>query len=154
MTPLRCNHKPVGCGFYSSDDESSTGRTDTDKLRIKKPFYEQYQVHRERYAVSCREAIEFKQCVYFKLRILVVSESQVCFIEAHGLAVNFITTGTAMTVGANRDEVFILMFFTRLPRNDVVNINFNVAARGNSATMPRFNQNSSSEFSRNGRSIL
>lgn len=83
-----------------------------------------------------------------------MSESQVKFVESEGFTINLPTISSPVTVRTESDEIVILMRLTLRPRDNVMNINLDVSASGDSTSMARFNENSSSDFSRYWRTSL
>lgn len=77
-----------------------------------------------------------------------MSESQIEFIEPKGFTVNFPFTGSPMTVRTKADEIVILMSLTIRPRDNVMNVNFNVTTSGDGATMPSLDKDAATDFSR------
>lgn len=76
-----------------------------------------------------------------------MSEPKVEFVEPQGFTINFPSIGAPMAVRAEGDEIVILMSLTIRPRDNVVDVNFNVAASGDSTSMPSLNENPASDLS-------
>jgi hypothetical protein len=82
------------------------------------------------------------------LRELVVSEPQVEFVEPQGLTVNFPSIGAPMVVRAKGDEVVVLVRLTVRPRDNVMDIDFDVSASGDGAPMTCLDKDTPSDLSR------
>ena len=77
-----------------------------------------------------------------------MSEAQVEFVEAQAFTINFPSIGAPMTIRAKGDEVIILMRLRLRPRDNVMNIDFDVSTSGDSATVAGLNQDAAPDFSR------
>jgi hypothetical protein len=64
-----------------------------------------------------------------------VSESEVDLIKPEAFAINFPGIGAPMTIRAKGDEIVVLVRLTLRPRDNVMNVNFDVSTSGNSAAV-------------------
>jgi hypothetical protein len=83
-----------------------------------------------------------------------MSEAKVDLVEAQGFTINFPSIGAPMTVRAEGDEIVILVRLTLRPRDNVMDINFDITTGGDRTTMSRFDKDSTPEVSRYWRSSI
>jgi hypothetical protein len=83
-----------------------------------------------------------------------MNESKVDFVKPKGFTINLPTIGSPVAVRAQGDEIVILVRFTLRPRNNVMNIDLDVSARGNSAAMASLDKDSASQLSRNWGAVV
>lgn len=135
-------------------DENSTApsRGDSDESRIQNPFDQEMHKRWPIQGLAQLERIRFKEHIDFELRKLVVYKSKVALVELQTLSVDVSTISTAMAIGTKSDEIVIGVFSAGRPRDDMMNFNLNVAARGNGAPMASFNQDPSFKISGDRRS--
>jgi hypothetical protein len=124
---------------------------DDDVPCVKKPLDEQNHRRRKRKSVPWRELDCFKQDIDLELREAVMSESQTRFINTERLAVDLGSICSAVAIGAECNEVVILVLLTVFPRDDVVNVNLDVSARWDGAPVARFDKYSPANLSRDCR---
>ena len=77
-----------------------------------------------------------------------MNESQVEFVEPEGLTINIPSIGAPMAIRAEGDEIVVGVRLTFRPRDNVMDIDFDVSTDGDSAAVARLNQDSPAEFSR------
>jgi hypothetical protein len=83
-----------------------------------------------------------------------MSEPQVKFVKSQALAINFLAVSAPMTIRAEGDEVLVLMCATSRPRDNVVDIHFDVPTSGDRASMAGFDENAPTESSRHWRTLV
>jgi hypothetical protein len=99
-------------------------------------------------AFGCRQAVEVEQQINLQLGEPIVRETEVGFIEAQRLSVDLSSIRTPVAVGTEGDEVVIFVSLTFRPRDNVVDINLDVPAGWNGASVARFHENSPSNVGR------
>ena len=77
-----------------------------------------------------------------------MSESQVEFVKPQAFTINFPSVGAPVTVRANGDEIVVIVRLTLRPRDNVMNIDLDVSASGDRASVPGFDQDAPSDPSR------
>jgi hypothetical protein len=77
-----------------------------------------------------------------------MNEPEVELVEPKTFTINFPSVGAPMAVRTEGDEIVILMRLTLRPRDDVMNINFDVSASRDGTSMARLDQNAPSDVSR------
>lgn len=77
-----------------------------------------------------------------------MNEPQIELVEPKRLSINIPGIGAPVTIGAECDEVVILVRLTLRPRDNVMNIDLDVSASGDGAPMSRFDQNTAADISR------
>ncbi len=77
-----------------------------------------------------------------------MNEPQIDFVESKGLTINLPSIGAPVAVRTESDEVVILMRLTLRPRDNVMNIDLDVSAAGDSATMARLHEDATANVSR------
>lgn len=77
-----------------------------------------------------------------------MNEPQIELVEPKCLSINIPGIGAPVTIGAECDEVVILMRLTLRPRDNVMNVDLDVTAGGDGAPMSRLDQNASADISR------
>ncbi len=77
-----------------------------------------------------------------------MSEPEIELIKPEGLTVYLPSIGAPMAVRAEGDEVVILMRLTLRPRDNVVKLDLDVSASGDSAAVPGFDQDAPFDISR------
>jgi hypothetical protein len=97
-------------------------------------------------SISCA----LKKNINLKLGETIMGKAEVGLVVIQGLSINFIRfVCSSMAVGAQRDQVFVLVLLARFPRDDVVDVHINVTASGDSASVSGFNENSAAKLCRN-----
>ncbi len=69
-----------------------------------------------------------------------MQESQVGFVYAQGFSIDFSLMRHPVTIGAESNEVFISVFSSLLHKNDMVNIDIDVATGRDGTPMPCFHK--------------
>ncbi len=77
-----------------------------------------------------------------------MGESKIDFVEPQALTINLPSVGSPMTIRAEGDEVVVLVRLTLRPRDNVMNVNFDVSTSGNSAAVPSLDKDAPADFSR------
>jgi hypothetical protein len=77
-----------------------------------------------------------------------MNEPQIELVEPKRLSINIPGIGAPVTIGAECDEVVILVRLTLGPRDNVMNVDLDVSASGDGAPVSRFDQNSAADISR------
>lgn len=83
-----------------------------------------------------------------KLGEFVMGEAEIELVKQQTFSVNFPAVGAPMTIRTEGNEIVILMRLTLRPRDNVMNVNFDVSTTGNGAAVPGFDKDAPSEFSR------
>lgn len=76
-----------------------------------------------------------------------MNEAQVSLVESEGFTINVPFVGSPMTVRTKSDEIVILMRMTVRPRDNVMDIDLDVSASGDGASVSRLDEDAPSEFS-------
>lgn len=77
-----------------------------------------------------------------------MDKSQIDLVEPQRFAINFTVISSPMTVRTKSDEVVILMSLRLCPRDNVMNVDLDVSASGNSAAVAGFNKDPAANVSR------
>ena len=77
-----------------------------------------------------------------------MSEAKVDLIEAQRFTVNFPSVGAPMAVRAEGDEIVVLVRLTLRPRDNVMNINFDISTGGDSTPMPSLDKDAPADVGR------
>jgi hypothetical protein len=77
-----------------------------------------------------------------------VSESEVDLIKPEAFAINFPSMGEPMTIRTKGDEITVLIRLTLRPRDNVMNVNFDVSTSGNRALVTSLDKDAPTDFSR------
>ena len=84
-----------------------------------------------------------------------MNETQIKLVESEGFTINIPSlVGPPMTIRTKSDEVVILVSLRLRPRDNVMNVAFDISASGDSASVSSLDENSSSDFSRYWRASL
>lgn len=83
-----------------------------------------------------------------------MSEAKVEFVKAEGFTVNLPTVGAPVAVRTEGDEVVILVRLTLRPRDNVMNIDFDVSASRDSAPVTSLDEDAATDFSRYWRTTV
>jgi hypothetical protein len=83
-----------------------------------------------------------------------MSEPKVDFVKPQALTINFPSVGAPMTISAEGDEIVILVRLTFRPRDNVMNVNYDVSTGGNRAPVTCFDKNTPTDVSRYWRAPL
>ena len=83
-----------------------------------------------------------------------MSKPEVEFVKPQAFTINFPSVGAPVAVRANGDEIVILVRLTLRPRDNVMNIDLDVSAGGDRASVPCFDQDAPSDPSRYWTAIL
>ncbi len=82
-----------------------------------------------------------------------MGEPKVGFVEAEGFTINLPTPGAPVAVRAEGDEVVISVRLTMRPTDNVVDIDLDVSADGDSTAMPRLHQDAPAKIGWNCRAF-
>ena len=83
-----------------------------------------------------------------------MNEPQVELVEPQSFTINFPSIGTPVTVRTKSDEIVVLVRLRLRPRDNVMNIDFDVSTSGDGAAVASLDENSASNLSRYWRPIL
>ena len=83
-----------------------------------------------------------------------MSESKIDLVEPQRFTINLPSVGPPVAVRTEGDEIVILMRFTVRPRDDVMNIDIDVAARGDGTAVASLDEDPAAQISRDCWSIL
>ena len=83
-----------------------------------------------------------------------MSETKIEFVKPEALTINFPSIGTPMAIRAECDEVVVLVRLTLRPRDNVMNIDFDVSTGGDGAPVASFDQDAPADVSRYWRARL
>ena len=76
-----------------------------------------------------------------------MNESKIKFIKPKGFTINLPAVGEPVAVRTESDEIVILMSFAIRPRDNVMDINLDVSAGGDGASVTSFDKDASSNVS-------
>ena len=74
-----------------------------------------------------------------------MSEPKIVLVEPKRFTINVPFMASPMTIGTESDEIVILMSFTLRPRDNVMDITFNVSTSGDATPVPSLDKNSPSD---------
>lgn len=77
-----------------------------------------------------------------------MGEPKVELVESKAFTINFPSIGAPMAVRAEGDEVVIFMRLTLRPRDNVMNVDFDVSTSRDGATVAGFNKDTPPDFGR------
>jgi hypothetical protein len=77
-----------------------------------------------------------------------VGETKVEFIKPQAFSIDSTIVGAPVAIGAEGDEVVVVMRLTRGPGDNMVHVDLNVSAGRNCAAVASLDENASSEISR------
>ena len=77
-----------------------------------------------------------------------MSKSEIDFVEPQGFTINLPAIGAPMAIRTEGDEIVVIVRLTLRPRDNVMNIDFDVSAGGNGASMPRLDKDLSPDIRR------
>ena len=83
-----------------------------------------------------------------------MDEAQVDFVKPQGFTINFPSVGAPVAIRAEGDEIVVFVRLTLRPRDNVMNIDFDVSAGGDGAAVPSLNKDAPTDFSRYWRAPL
>jgi hypothetical protein len=81
-----------------------------------------------------------------------MNEPKVQLVESKGFTINVPGVGAPVTIGAECNEVVVLVRLTIRPRDNVMNIDLDISACRDSTAVTGLDENTSTEFSRYWRS--
>jgi hypothetical protein len=84
---------------------------------------------------------EHQDRIDLKLRELVMSSPQIELVEGEALCINLAPVGATVAVRAEGNKVFVIVRSNLFPRDDVVNVYFDLATSGDGAAVPSFDEN-------------
>jgi hypothetical protein len=77
-----------------------------------------------------------------------MSEPKVDFVESKGFTINLPSIGAPVVVRTEGDEIVVLVRLTLRPRDNMMNIDLDVSASRDSASVTGLDQDATSDFSR------
>ncbi len=77
-----------------------------------------------------------------------MSEAKIELVEPNGFTINLPSVGAPVAIRAEGDEVVILVRLTLRPRDNVMDIDFDIPASGNSAAVPGLDENAAADVGR------
>ncbi|MDR3424128.1 MAG: hypothetical protein P4M13_03490 [Alphaproteobacteria bacterium] len=83
-----------------------------------------------------------------------MSETKVQLVKPEALTINFPSVGAPVAIRAEGDEVIVLVRLTLRPRDNVMNIDFDVSTGGDGASVAGLDQDAPSDVSRYWRARL
>lgn len=84
----------------------------------------------------CGQIEERQKHIDFKLRELVMRSPKIELIEAECLTINLPSVSALVTVRAEGDQIFVIVGSTEGPRNNVMNVNFDVSTSWDRTSVP------------------
>jgi hypothetical protein len=94
------------------------------------------------------QLLELEKNIHFPPRELIIDEPKVELVEAQALAIDLSSIGAPVTIRTKDNEVVILVRFALRTWDDVVNIDLDVSAGGDSATVAGLHQDPPAQFCR------
>ena len=76
-----------------------------------------------------------------------MSKSQISFVETQGFTINFSPVGAPVAIRTEADEIVVIVRLTLRPRDNVMNVDLDVTASGDGASMPRLDENATPNIS-------
>jgi len=83
---------------------------------------------------------EHQHRIDLQWRELIMECPKVELVEKEALRVDLPSVSAAVTIRAEGDQIFIIVGSTLLPRDDVMNVNFDLATGMNCTTVPRLDK--------------
>lgn len=80
-----------------------------------------------------------------------MNEPKVELVQAQGLTINFPSVGAPVTVRAEGDEIVVLVRLTLRPRDNVMNVDFDVSTSGDGAAVSSLDKDTPPDFTRHWR---
>lgn len=119
-----------------------------NKLSIEQTLEKKNVERRPLNSTAGTELLKLVQHIHFQLGEFIMSEAQVELVEPQTFTINIPSVGAPVTVGTKSDEIVILVRLTLRPRDNVMNIDLDVSASGDSTPMAGFDKNAPFDFSR------
>ena len=83
-----------------------------------------------------------------------MSEPQVDLVKTQAFTINLPSVGAPMTIRTESEEIVVLMRLTLRPRDNVMNVDFDVSTGRDGAAMSGFDKNASTDVSRHWRTPI
>jgi hypothetical protein len=83
-----------------------------------------------------------------------MNEPQINFIKPKCFSINLPGVGAPVAIGAECDEIIILVRLALRPRDNVMNINLDVSTGRDGASVPSLDENTSTDVSRYWRTVI
>ena len=83
-----------------------------------------------------------------------MDESKVDLVKTKRFTINFPSVGAPMAIWAEGDEIVILVRVTLRPRDNVMDVNFDVSTSGDCAAVSGLDKDASPQISRYWRTLL
>ena len=83
-----------------------------------------------------------------------MNESKVELVEPKAFTINFPAIGPAMTIRTKSDEIVVRVLMTFRPRDNMMDLNFDVSTSGNGAAVTSLDKDTPADFSRYWRTTL
>ncbi len=154
LLTLRGNDQVIWVGLHPHDKNSSLTSMNLNIPRFHNALDEDVHKRWPLYVFAVASLEKFKKNIDFNLRELVVSKTQVGFVESQCLPVDLSAICSSMAVGAQSNQVFVFMLLALFPRDNVMYVDLNVSASRDSTAMSCLDEDSPSCFCRgNGVSV-